>query len=386
VSTSVSKKNTYLQNKGLDLYRSGKPFFDLITSLINDARYSIQFQTYIFEEDETGILVANALMNAARRGIKVSLVVDGYASQDLSKTFIAKLRSSGIRFRKFEPILKSKYYYFGRRLHHKVIVIDGLKALVSGINISNNYNDFPDHAAWLDWAAFVEGDVAKVLMHLCKQREEIIAYPKISEPDKELEAIHPYKVRIRVNDWVKRKMEITESYLEMFHKAKSHVYLMSPYFLPGSELLKAIIQAADRGVKINLILAGVSDVQVAKHAERYMYRQIFKHNIHIYEYQPKVLHGKLATYDSQWTTVGSYNLNNISAYASIELNLDVENAAFAHDVEQRLLRIISLDCIRLDEEDYIRKMNFFKLFVQRSSYLIFRTLLYLFTFYFKQRE
>jgi len=386
VSTSVSKRNTYLQNKSLDLYRSGKPFFDLITSLINEARYSIQVQTYIFEEDETGTLVADALMHAARRGIKVSMVVDGYASQDLSKTFIAKLRSSGIKFRKFEPIFKSKYYYFGRRLHHKVIVIDGLKAVVSGINISNNYNDFTDHAAWLDWAAFVEGDVAKELMRICKQREEIIAYPKITAPDIELAANHNYRVRIRVNDWVKRKMEITESYLEMFRKAKSHVYLMSPYFLPGSELLKAIIQAADRGVKINLILAGISDVQVAKHAERYMYRQIFKHNIHIYEYQPKVLHGKLATFDSKWTTVGSYNLNNISAYASVELNLDIDNAAFAHDVEQRLLRIISLDCIKLDEEDYIRKMNFFKMFVQRSSYLIFRTLLYLFTFYFKQSE
>ncbi|HMQ00875.1 MAG TPA: phospholipase D-like domain-containing protein, partial [Cyclobacteriaceae bacterium] len=194
------------------------------------------------------------------------------------------------------------------------------------------------------------------------------------------------KVKISINDWINRKAEITQSYLRMFDEAQSYIYIMSPYFIPGRELTKALLAAANRGVVIKLILPGISDVQMAKHAERYMYRKLFRHNIHIYEYQPKVLHGKLATYDGKWTTVGSYNVNNISAYASIELNLEIHNEVFAADVEKRLNRIIENDCIKLNEEDYLRKLNLFKLFVQRSSYDISRLLLFLFTFYFKQKE
>jgi cardiolipin synthase A/B len=386
VLKKLSNRTSYLQNNSIDLYRSGKAFFDLILHLINDAKYSIQIQTYIFEEDDTGKLVGSALINAAKRGVKVSLVVDGYASQDLSKNFISDLRSSGIKFRMFEPVFRSKTYYFGRRLHHKILVVDGYRAVVSGMNISNNYNDLPQQPAWLDWAAYVEGEAALVLMNICRRREEIVSYKTPVNELAKKEYLNPVKVRIRINDWVNRKMEVTQSYLEMFSNAKSHVYLMSPYFLPGGDLLKAIIAAANRGVQINLILAGVSDIKIAKHAERYMYRQIFKHNIHIYEYQPKVLHGKLATYDGKWITVGSYNVNNISAYASVELNLDVDDVPFALDVEQRLKRIIAIDCIRLDESDYLKKMNYFKLFIQRSAYDIFRLILFLFTFYFKQKE
>ena len=144
-------------------------------------------------------------------------------------------------------------------------------------------------------------------------------------------------------------------------------------------------RAVKRGVKFKLILAGTSDVKVAKHAERYMYRWLFKNGIEIYEYPNNILHGKIAVYDSVWVTGGSYNVNNISAYASIELNLDVKDHSFAGLVKDTLEDIIIKDCIQFTESSYRTKYNFFQRAIQFASYEIVRLVFFLFTFYFRQR-
>jgi cardiolipin synthase len=117
-----------------------------------------------------------------------------------------------------------------------------------------------------------------------------------------------------------------------------------------------------------------------------MYRWLLRNNIEIYEYTPKIVHSKLATFDGHWLTVGSYNVNNISAYASIELNLDVNDSSFVSKVEQKLERIMAHECVLITEEDFYRKLTLWDKFLQRSAYDIFRVLLFIFTFYFKQRD
>jgi cardiolipin synthase len=192
-------------------------------------------------------------------------------------------------------------------------------------------------------------------------------------------------VRIRRNDWVKRKNQISRSYVEMLKRASSHVIIMSSYFLPGRIIRHQLSRAARRNIDIRVIVAGKSDVPLAKHAERHMYRWLFKRGIKLYEYTPAVLHGKLATRDNKFVTVGSYNVNDISAYASVELNIDVNDADFATDVQQQLEAIIAKDCILITEEAYIKKYNFFQRAIQYISYWLVRIIFYLFTFYFKQR-
>ncbi|MCI0619104.1 phospholipase D-like domain-containing protein, partial [bacterium] len=324
----------------------------------------------------------------ANRGVQVYILVDGYASQNLSKEFVSQLKLSGIHFRRFEPILKSKSFYFGRRLHHKVVVVDFRFALVSGVNISDRYNDLPDDPAWLDWVIFAEGEIVAGLARVCAQlwsRSNIAAKLLISNVS--LPAVHKEwkcAVRLRTNDWVQRKNQITRSYLEMFRDASSHIVIMSSYFLPGRLIRRNMSRAARRGVKIRLILAGTSDISLAKNAERYIYRWLFKRNIEVYEYPKTVLHGKLSIYDSKWVTVGSYNVNNISAYASVELNLDVNDAAFAADTEKKLFEIVTRECTLITEEEYKTKFNFIQRVIQRISYDVVRFLFYIFTFYFRQ--
>lgn len=380
----------YTNHNTAQLIRGGAAYFALLTQLIHKAQHTIHLQVYIYDEDETGLAVAEALIAAARRGVAVYLLVDGYASQNLSASFIRQLNNEGIHFRFFQPILKSDHFYFGRRLHHKMVVVDARYCLVGGINISNKYNDGLDRPAWLDWALCAEGEIAPELVKVClelwtrskKERRKLLwqMQPPVEQPR------HVCPIRLRRNDWVQKRSQITNSYLEMFKDARSHIYIMSSYFLPGMLVRKKMARAARRGVKIKLILAGVSDVKLAKHAERYIYRWIFRNNIEVYEYNQTILHAKIATYDGKWATIGSYNVNNISAFASIELNLDVNEEAFARSMQQHIEQVIQTDCEQITEEDYRTRYNFMKRLYQQCCYQIVRVLFFLFTFYFKQQS
>jgi cardiolipin synthase A/B len=379
----------FTHHNTVSLIRCGEPYFSTLTRLINEAQHSIHLQVYIFEEDETGSSIAEALIAAANRGVTVYLLVDGYASKDLTTSFIDKLRSAGIHFRFFQPLLKSEHFYFGRRMHHKVMVADAQFSLVGGINISDRYNDIHNVPAWLDWALLTEGTIAAELYKLCVDlwiKPGKTGERKFFERPMPPHAHDPnLPIRIRRNDWVKRKNQISGSYINMLKKSRSHITIMSSYFIPGQLIRHQLSRAARRGIDISIIVTGVSDVKLAKNAERYMYRWLLKRNIKLYEYNRTVLHGKLATSDDKFVTVGSYNVNDISAYASIELNLDVENAAFAKSVQQQLEKIIADDCVQVTQESYITKYNIFHRFIQYISYITTRMLFHLFTFYFKQQ-
>lgn len=381
-------KSGYTTHNSVKLVRGGQEYFQLLLNLIREAKHSIHLHVYIFDEDETGTLVADALIDAALRKVEVYLLFDGYASQNLSEPFIQKIFLAGIRYRMFEPLFLSSNFYFGRRMHHKVFVSDSFHSLVGGINISNKYNQWNDDPPWLDWALYAQGDISSELLKVLvrvwsrshrKARKYFAAHPPVRK-------VNEYcLVRIRRNDWVDRKIQITNSYFQIFRKARSNITIMSSYFLPGIRFRQKLVSASKRGVKIRLILAGTSDIKIAKHAERYIYRWLFKNNIEIFEYQTSVLHGKIACADNEWVTIGSYNVNNISAFASIELNLDVLDRSFALSLNDRLNEIIEKDCRHVTEADFNMNFTIRHRLLQWASYTVVRVLFYLFTFYFRQR-
>ena len=170
----------------------------------------------------------------------------------------------------------------------------------------------------------------------------------------------------------------------MFRKAEQHVWIMSSYFLPGRLIRKSMIRAMKRGVSVTVILAGTSDVPMAKLAERFIYRWLLRQGVRIYEYPTCVLHAKLSVYDRKWVTVGSYNVNNISAYASVELNLDIRKDAFAVGVEKELQRIMDKECIEITGEQ-LKSYSTLERVMQWFSYEIYRLVFFLFTFYFRQQ-
>jgi len=389
---STSAAIEYTGNNKGQLLRAGHEYFDALLELIQQARGTIHIQVYIFDEDETGKMVAEALKEAAKRMVVVYLLVDGYASQGLSRQFAEDLAASGIHFRYFQPLFKSKNFYLGRRLHHKLVVVDNRYALVGGINISNRYNDTKDQPAWLDFALKVEGEIALPLCVLCwKAWKGYPAYMGLTpceqkQIDFSIAEADRIRVRMRRNDWVHRKIQITKTYLQMLNEAQSEVTILCSYFLPGRALRTSLRRAVARGVKIQVVMAGHSDVMLAKRAERWYYDWLLRNGLELYEYQENILHGKLATADNQWMTIGSFNLNDISTYASIELNLDVDDAAMAKETKATLKKIMATDCIRITEEKYMRSKNVLQQFLNWLSYQTFRTIFFLFTFYYKQEH
>ena len=332
----------YSARNRVQLVKGGRDYFLLLKKLINKANHSIHLQFYIFLDDETGKEIIETLKTATRRGVAVHLQLDAYASQGLHQKSVQDLRDHGVSVRWFEPLFKSKHFYFGRRLHHKVVVVDGLFSLVGGINICDRYNDMTGRPAWLDMAVYCEGEAAYITYHICRKmwgEKKTLASVSWKDADAFCETIpvgEQIEVRVRRNDWVTRKIDIWRSYLEMFNKSEKQIIIMCSYFLPGLLYRRKLSQAIKKGVKVKVILAGISDIMIAKHAERYLYDWILKNNIELYEYQETVLHAKVATYDNIWTTVGSYNINNISAYASLELNMEIRNNSFALHTEKVL--------------------------------------------------
>lgn len=381
----------YTFNNKVRLVRGGKEYFEVLGEMINRAETSIHFQTYIYDNDETGRKVAASLMRAARRGVKVKLLLDGYASQKLHGKFVDSLIASGVSFRWFEPIFKSRHFYFGRRLHHKVVVVDNSFSLVGGINISNKYNDIGEEPAWLDWAVYTQGEASAELAKVCVQlwqRANWNFRGKTIQPAIEACQIPnaKCKVRVRRNDRVYGKQQITKTYLEMMRHSKSHLILVSSYFMPSQFFRNNLRKAIRRGVKVSVIIAGKSDVLLAKAAERYLYNWLFRHKVDIYEYNDGVLHGKVSTYDGKFVTIGSYNINSISAYASVELNIDVDDPAFAEHTEKTLAAIMKDCCTMVIEKEYRVKSNYLLQFGHWLAYNFMKMMLFLFTFYFKETK
>ena len=386
----VSKKFTGQNN--VRLVRGGKEYFDLLVELIQKAKDTIHLQTYIFDSDETGQMVGEALMDAARRGVSVFVLIDGYASKNIDREFVTTVREAGVYFRFFEPLFKSSNFYFGRRLHHKIFVADALHSLIGGINISNRYNDMPDEQAWLDFGFYAYGKVAREFCVLCsntwkgfKTSVKVPRCPSFEHEDG-IETDKDSLVRIRRNDWARGRNQISATYLRMFRMATSELIIMSAYFLPGDRFKRALRQAARRGVKIKVIMAGYSDVVIAKNAEKFMYDWLLRHNIEIYEVRDRVLHAKIATCDGQWMTIGSYNVNDISAHASIEANVEVHDPAFVKKVDELFNHIIQTECVRVTETSHVKTKNILRQPLRWMAYQFIRVLLFLFTFYFKPKR
>lgn len=389
MSSAKKIKSAYSFRNKATLIKGGQEYFETLKELIKNAKSFIQMQVYIFEDDHTGNEIGNYLIEASKRNIKIQLLLDGYASRNLSKEFIQTLRDAGIHLRFFAPFFKSKHYYFGRRLHHKVTVIDGIKAVIGGINISDRYNDMPNDPSWLDYAVLIEGDTAFELHKLCLQlyfkKRKIETWLEKNQGQYLLDENLHTAVRIRRNDWVMNKNQISGTYMEMFRNAQREIIMMSSYFIPNTFFRKQMSAALKRGVQIKLILAGKSDVHLAKNAERYFYRWALRNKIQIFEYLPTVLHSKVAISDDRIVTIGSYNVNDISAFASIELNVDIEEKTFAQSVKKEIEKIIGLQTIEIKNDHLKNKFGIVDQLTQWTSYILFRFIFKIFTFYFSKR-
>lgn len=346
----VSEKNN-LPFKSVQLVHSGDDYFSRLERIINDAVTEIHIQTYIFDNDATGKHILLALKEALKRQVKVYLLLDGFGSLSFPNEVSKEFRQAGGHIRFFSPLFSASSFYIGRRLHKKVVVADGKVALIGGINIANRYQGTSVERPWLDFAIEINSPIAKDIQSHCKANysKKKNALRKTISPI--FDAEEKVTIQILQNDWLNRKSEISEAYIQAVSEAKEKVIIVGSYFLPGRKLTNALLEASKSKVKIQLILSGVSDLPMTRRASCYLYSKLLKHNIELYEWNQSVLHGKAMVVDGSWSTIGSFNLNNLSSYASIEMNVGIESPAFAALFEEELQQIL-LQCQKITPESF----------------------------------
>ncbi len=363
----------------IELVRSGKHYFDVCEKIIDEAEKYIHFQTYIFDDDETGRRILDALIRAAGRGVRVYFLLDAYGGRTFSKNLVKRAEEAGILFRKFAPVFITKGFHLSMRLHHKVVLADGRVTVIGGMNIANRYHGTRQNKEWLDFAILIKGpEVAHTLTILKK----LWNWTFISRKERSREIVHTpdlyrddVQVKVLQNNWYRNKIEILKSYRTAMRRSKDRMTIFASYFLPGRHERKLLKDASKRGVDIKIVLSAVSDTLIFKRATLFLYDFILRNNIRIYEYLPSVLHAKVVTVDGVWSSIGSYNLNHLSDYGSIETNADILDVAFSEHFEHILLDIIEKDCREITPREYARRKTWYNQLMGWTSYQIIRFLM-----------
>jgi len=353
----------YRSGHQVKLIRSGEPFFASVEEVIDAAKHFIHFHTYIIDEDETGIRIINALIRAAKRGVRTYLLLDAFGTKYLTNELIKSIEDSGILFRFFSPTFITKGFQLSLRLHSKVVMADGEIAIIGGMNYANRYHGIGSKKEWLDFAVMIRGPECIQILSIIRKLWNKKFLPK---EERSHEIIHTpvlynENVRLKVlqNNWYRNKIEILRSYRTAFKRAHERMIIMASYFLPGRNERKLLKNASLRGVDITIVLAAQSDAPMFDKATHFLYDFILRNKIKIYEYLPSNLHAKVATVDGKWCTIGSYNLNHISDYASIEINVGILNEEFTQQFEKLLQDIIKNDCHQVTVEEYARRRTWF---------------------------
>ncbi|MCU0456891.1 MAG: phospholipase D-like domain-containing protein [Bacteroidales bacterium] len=369
-------RHNYRGGHQVALLSSGEPFFAAVEKLIDEARHFIHFQAYLLDEDETGKRIAEALIRAAGRGVRVYLLLDAYGTKYLSKEFVDSIENAGILFRFFSPTLVTKGFQLSLRLHSKVVMADGEAAIIGGMNFADRYHGTASKKEWLDFAVSVRGPECVQILAILKRLWNKTFISR-GESSREIirEPLHyPDDVKIRVlqSNWYRNKTEILKSYRSAIRHARERILIMASYFLPGRNERKLLKNASQRGVEITIVLAAESDAPMFDRATQFFYDFILRNRIRIYEYLPSNLHAKVTTVDGKWSTIGSYNINHISDYASVEVNIGILDEPFAVSFEETIRSIIRNDCREVTFEEFARRRRWYSRLAGWISYQMIR--------------
>lgn len=366
-------------HKNLELVHSGEDYFARLETIIHNAQFQIHMQMYLFENDAIGRRIVTALNEAAFRKVEIYVLLDGLGSLTFPSEVLKEMKNNGINIRFFAPLFSTYSFYIGRRLHRKVIVADAKVALIGGINIAEKYHGSATEIPWMDYAVQLNGEMAKPLQQLCHD----IYFKKRRLRNKKIKSIfyiqEDTSVRILQNDWLKGKNEICDAYIKSIRGAKNDIIIVGSYFLPGIRIIQALKKASKNGVLIKLILSGKSDIPLTRRATCFLYGKLLNYNIELYEWDKSVLHGKAAVIDGSWSTIGSFNLNNLSSYGSLEMNVEIHSVLFSTMFHVHLNEIIA-QCQNVTSESLKTKTNIKTKFINLISYGLTRIIELLVTY------
>ena len=327
------------------LLENGEEFFPRVFEAIASAEREVLLETFILFEDEVGKQLHAALLAAAGRGAEVNVLVNGYGSPNLSPEFVLGLTSAGVRLRAFDP----RPRVFGwrtnvfRRMHRKIVVVNGVRSFVGGLNYAIDQMAGSGPAGKQDYAVEIEGPIVgeiRRFVHGALERGP----PKrrwfhrraVQRLDGAPPATGTADAMFVTRDNDEHTNDIERHYRVAIRAARQRVVIANAYFFPGYRLLHELRKAARRGVDVRLILQGNPDLPIAKAFTGMLYEDLLRAGVRIHEYCQRPLHGKVALTDDEWSTVGSSNLDPLSLFLNLEANVVIRDRAFNGELGVRL--------------------------------------------------
>jgi cardiolipin synthase len=395
------------------LLQGGQAFFPALVQAIEHSVHEVRMETYIFSVEAAGETVAAALECAAQRGVAVYLVIDGVGTPSIPREWERRFNAAGVEWRIFSPLghmgvlIPSRW----RRLHRKLCVVDGTVAFCGGINVLDDLYD-PNYgrleAPRFDFAVRVTGPLVQAVheataqfwwrlqaVSTARQSDFPAAWRALQEavalalqarsgtdPEKDAGVLlpgapgHNTSADLLLRDNLRNRSRIERSYRKAIGEARREIIIANAYFVPGRKLRKGLIHAAQRGVRVRLLLQGRYEYFMQYHAARPVYGALLAAGVEIHEYAVSFLHAKVAVIDGHWATVGSSNLEPLSLLLAREANVVVDDVAFAQDLRARLEQAMAHGGVRVDPAIYANR-PWRQRFLDRVAFGLMRILLFL---------
>ncbi|MCP2514204.1 cardiolipin synthase ClsB [Achromobacter mucicolens] len=382
----------WVPGNDIRLLQNGADFFPALCAAIDAATVSVHLETYIFMIDRTGAKVLECLAAAARRGVKVRVVLDGFGSALHGERVRVALTNAGAQCRIFRPEPRWFARYVPsrsrlRRLHRKVTIIDGRMAFIGGINVIDDYDDLDPTDGLtgprFDFAVQVEGPLVTQAAHAQEMLWVRLNWARLRRHPRDWHRLQLLKPRdvpappggmlraaLVLRDNLRFRRTFERAYLFGISRARRDILIANAYFFPGVRFRRALAKAAARGVRVRLLLQGKVEYRMQYHATRSLYDKLLRDGIEIYEYMPGYLHAKVAVIDNV-ATVGSSNLDPFSLLLAREANVVVDSQPFAWDLQERLETAIREGGRFIRPLDYQRR-GFVRRWIDAASYALLR--------------
>ena len=318
------------------VYTEGDRLYDAMLRAIAGARRTVKLETYIFAYDEVGRRFISALSERAAAGVQVLVHVDAVGSLFLGSRRVRRaLREGGVQVRWFHRWSWRDPLRYNRRNHRKLLTVDGRIGFLGGFNIHRQSSlSAYGEKRWRDTHLEVHGLLAHQLQTLFnafwRRQQRRSPFMQATDGD-ELITNHSRRGRLLLRDL----------YAEKFAAAGRRIWITTPYFVPDRRTQRSLMRAALRGIEVLLLVPSKSNQHLANWAAHAAYANLLAAGVHIYEYQPRMLHAKTVVVDGTWSCVGTANMDYRSFFLNYELSLASTDPRLAHTLERQFKRDLS---------------------------------------------
>lgn len=337
---------TDVANSDVDVFTFGADLYDDMLARIDDATQNVYLESFIWKGDEYGHKFLEAINRAAARGVDVRVVYDGFGNLVVPSDFYQFHPAVKVyRFPVFRPRLLITPLRASGFTHRKLLIVDDQVGYIGGYNLGSTYA-----TEWRDTHLRVTGPDSWVLRqsfvtvwNTVAGREDLI--PRMDPPEWDS------RVRCWSNLPMRRVYPIRGMYMQAIDRAKDHIYISTPYFIPDQQILDALIRAQERGVDVRIMVPADSNHVLADWGSRGFYVTLLKAGVTLLLYKNAMIHAKTATIDGVWSTVGTANIDRLSLSFNYEVNLEIIDNDLAA-VMERVFEVDSTNSHRLTLEEW----------------------------------